>query len=147
METYRVPDGPPLATPFFLDTGTDGWWPPEKTPDGVPYRWADTRDGKSAELLLFNVGDGTHKMRVSFTLFGYQTERTVHIAMDGTPVDALTLAPSAMRDMTLDLDVSPGMHLITLSSPQPPHPVANSGGHDNRLLSFGMRQVRVEDIG
>jgi len=67
--------------------------------------------------------------------------------MDGKQVDAPTLAPDAMRDMTLDLDVSPGLHLITLSSPQPPLPVANSGGRDNRLLSFGMRQVRVEDIG
>jgi hypothetical protein len=147
MEAYSVPDGPPLATPYFLDTGTNGWWPPEKTPDGTPFRWADTQDGKSAELLLFNLSDGPLKMRVPFTLFNYQTARTVTIAMDGTPVDAATLAPGAAQAMALNLDVSPGMHLITLSSPQPPIPVANNGGLDNRLLSFGVRQLSVAETG
>jgi hypothetical protein len=49
--------------------------------------------------------------------------------------------------MALNLDVSPGMHLITLSSPQPPIPVANNGGLDNRLLSFGVRQLSVAETG
>ena len=147
MEAYRVPDGPPLATPLFMDTGSNGWWLPEKPQAGVPYRWADTRDGKSAELLLFNLSDAPRKERVQFTVFNYQTERAVSIAMDGKQVDTFTLAPIAERDVTLDLSVSPGMHLITLSSPQPPIPVANSGGRDNRLLSFGVRQVRMQEIG
>ena len=68
------------------------------------------------------------KVRVPFTLFNYQTERSITVAMDGKPLDALTLAPGATRDMALTLDLSPGMHLITLSSPQPPTPVANNGG-------------------
>ena len=67
--------------------------------------------------------------------------------MDGKPVDALTLAPGATRDMSLSFDLSPGMHLITLSSPQPPIPVANNGGHDNRVLSFGVRQLSVVPTG
>jgi hypothetical protein len=147
MEAYRVPDGPPLAMPLFVDTGTNGWWPPEKAPDGVPYRWADTRDGKAAELLLFNLSDRPRTARVQFTAFNYTAERAVTIAMDGKQADTFTLAPNAVRDVTLDLSVSPGMHLITLSSPAPPIPVANNGGLDNRLLSFGARQVRVQETG
>ena len=88
MEVYSVPDGPPLATPIFLDTGTNGWWPPEKTPEGMPFRWANTQDGQSAELLLFNLGAGPQNVRVPFTLFNYQTARSITVAMDGKPLDA-----------------------------------------------------------
>jgi hypothetical protein len=147
MEVYRVPDAPPLAQPLFLDTGTNGWWPPEKTPEGIPYRWADTRDGQAAQLLLFNLGGPQQKARVQFTTFNYQTNQTVTIAMDGATLQQFTLAPGAMRDVTLDLDVTPGMHLITLSSPQPPIPIQNNGGKDTRLLSFGVRQVRLDTTG
>ena len=147
MEAYRVPDGPPLAEPLFVDTGTNGWWPPEKTPDGTPYRWADTRDGKAAEILLFNVSDTPRTARVQFTVFNYTAPRAVTVAMDGTQADTFTLAPNAVRDVTLDLSVAPGMHLITLASPLPPIPIANNGGKDNRLLSFGARQVRVQETG
>ncbi len=147
MEVYGVPDGPPLATPVFMDTGTNGWWSPEKTPAGVPDRWADTRDGKSGELLLFNLSGARRTARVQFTMFNYTAERAVSIAMDGNRVDGFTFAPNDTREVMLDLDLSPGMHLITLSSPQLPIPVANNGGHDNRLLSFGVLQVRVEEHG
>ncbi len=145
MEAYRVPDGPPLAAPLFMDTGSDGWWPPEKAPGGAPYRWADTRDGKSAELLLFNLSGERRTARVQFTTFNYTAERAVAIGLDGDRVDGFTLAPNGTRDVTLDLDVPPGMHLLTLSSPQPPVPIADSGGRDNRLLSFAVRQVRVQE--
>ncbi len=147
MEVYRVPDAPPLAQPLFLDTGSTGWWPPEKTPQGIPYRWADTRGGTAAELLLFNLSATARQARVQFTLFNYQTDRSVGIAMDGRLVQQVALAPNAARDMALDLDLAPGMHLITLSSPQPPIPIPNNGGRDNRLLSFGLRQVSVQERG
>jgi hypothetical protein len=146
MEVYRVPDAPPPARPVFLDTGTNGWWPPEKTPQGVPYRWADTRDGKAAELLLFNLGTAARKVRVQFTLFNYQVDRGVSVAMDGNRVRDVALAANAGQDVSLDLDVSPGMHLLTLSSPQPPIPIPNNGGKDNRLLSFGVRAIQVQEI-
>jgi hypothetical protein len=145
MEAYRVPDGPPLDTPLFMDTGTNGWWPPEKAPDGSAYRWADTRDGKSAELLLFNLSGAGRTARVQFTTFNYTAGRAVSILLDGNRVDEFALAPNGTRDVSFDLDVSPGMHLLTLSSTQPPIPIANNGGHDNRLLSFAVRQVRLQE--
>jgi len=145
MEVYRVPDAPPLASPLFLDTGTAGWWAPEKTPEGVPFRWADTRDGKAAELLVFNLSQEPHKARVQFTMFNYKRDRTVTIAMNGAQVDRFVLADSVTRDVTLDLDVLPGLNMLTLSSPEAPLPVQidPKQGRDNRMLSFSVRQVRI----
>ncbi len=145
MEAYRVPDAPPLATPFFVDTGSNGWWPAEKTPQGIPYRWADTRDGKAAELLLFNLSNEQRAARVQFTAFNYQAERSITIAMNGDSADQFTLAPNESRDVTLDLTMQPGMNLLTLTSPQPPIPIATSNGRDDRLISFGLQQVRVQE--
>ena len=51
-EIYRVPDAPPLAQPVFVDTGNSGWYAPEVNADKIPYRFADTRDGKAGELLF-----------------------------------------------------------------------------------------------
>ncbi len=146
MEAYRVPDGPPLASPVFLDTGVNGWWAAERSPDGTPYRWADTRDSKGAELLLFNLSQERRRARMQFTVLNFQVERSVTIAINGFTADQFTLAPNGAREVTLDLDVPPGINLLTLSSPQPPIPVPGARGVDDRLLSFGVRQVRMQEI-
>lgn len=145
MEAYRVPDMPPLANPLFLDTGSNGWWPVEKTPDNMPYRWADTRDGGSAQLLAFNLSQERRKARVQFTLFNYKSDRTVAVAINNYPVTTFILAPDATQEVTLDLDIPPGMSMLTLSSPEPPLPVQSDStqSRDNRLLSFGLRQVQI----
>jgi len=146
MAAYRAPDGPPLAAPVFLDTGTNGWWGAGRSPDGTPYRWADTRDGKAAELLLFNLSQERRRARVQFTVLNYEAERSVTIAINGYTADQFTLAPNGAREVTLDLDVPPGMNLLTLSSPQPPIPIPGARGVDDRLLSFAVRQVRMQEI-
>ena len=75
-----------------------------------------------------------------------RTLKKLHEAgiVDFDPGPGRTRAPRVTaRRVTLDLDLGPGMHLITLSSPQPPIPIPNNGGKDNRLLSFGVRGIRV----
>lgn len=144
-EIYRVPDAPPLAQPVFLDTGNDGWYAPEMTPEKIPYRWADTRGGKAADLLLFNLSPEDQRMRVQFTVTNYKAARSVDIAINGTAADHFTLAPNGTQDVTLDLNIPPGMNRLTLSSPEAPIPVQADPkfGKDNRLLSFSVQQVRI----
>lgn len=152
-EIYRVPDAPPLVQPVFLDTGNAGWYAPEITPEKIPYRWADTQGGKAADLLLFNLSQAHQRMRVQFTTLNYKAARTIDIAINGYAADHFTLAPSETKDVTLDLDIPPGMNSLTLSSPEPPIPVqidpkfGKDIGKDNRLLSFGVQQVRLVPIG
>ncbi len=148
-EIYRVPDAPPLAQPVFLDTGNTGWYAPESTPEKIPYRWADTPGGKAADLLLFNLSPEHRRVRVQFTTLNYKAARTIDIAINGSAADHFTLAPDATKDVTLDLDIPPGMSTLTLSSPEPPVPVQPDPkfGRDNRLLSFAVQQVRLAPIG
>jgi hypothetical protein len=146
MEAYRVPDAPPLAQPIFIDTGSTGWWRAEKTPDGTPFRWADTRDGKPAELLLYNLSDTPREARVQFTVFNYHAPRDVRITLNDETGDQFSLAPDAKRDVSLHVTLPPGMSVLHLSSPQPPIAIGD-GEDDARLLSFGVRQVSVQEIG
>ena len=144
-EIYRVPDAPPLAQPVFVDTGNTGWYDPEITPEKVPYRWADTQGNQAAELLLFNLSQQHQHVRVQFTAFNYKAVRTIDIAINGFAADHFALAPDGTNDVTLDLDIPPGMNKLTLASPEPPIPVQPDPRFpkDNRLLSFAVRQVRV----
>ncbi len=147
MEVYRVPDAPPRALPLFIDTGSVGWWKPKKAPDGVPFRWVDTRDDQGAELIVFNLSSERHRARVQFTAFNDRAARDVTVTIDGYPATRCSLAPSDTHDVTLELDMPPGLNVLTLTSPQPPIPVDARDGRDNRLLSFGVRRVRMEQIG
>ncbi|MGI8690357.1 MAG: hypothetical protein ACR2M3_17395 [Thermomicrobiales bacterium] len=145
MEAYRVPDVPPLANPLFVDTGSIGWWQAEKGPDTVPYRWADTRDGKAAQLIAFNLTQEPQTARIEFSLFNYKGNRTVEIAMNNRRVDGLTLTDGATRDISLDLALAPGLNVLTFSTPEPSLPIETVAKRqtDGRLLSFGLKQVRI----
>lgn len=143
MEVYRVPDAPPAAPPVFVDIGNSGWFPAALSPTKVPYRWADTADGGAAELLLVNLA-GARRVTVQMTVQNYVAPRTVAAAINGNPLGAYPLAPRAERTVTLTIDVPPGINKLTLASPEPPVPVQEPGARDNRLLSFGARDVRIE---
>ena len=146
MEAYRVPDGPSLAT-RTSSTPAQTVGGRRKRHRGPPYRWADTRDGQVPRFAAFQSEcRAAHYARALHAL-QLQAARTFTVAVDGTAVDAVTLAPNASQEIALDLDLSPGMHLISLSTPQPPIPIPNNGGHDNRLLSFGVRQLSVAETG
>jgi hypothetical protein len=148
-EIYRVPDAPPLAQPVFIDTGNSGWYAPEVNAEKIPYRWADIREDKTPELLLFNLSQQSQRMRVQFTAFNYKSPRTIDIAINGYAADHFTLAPDERKDVTLDLDIPPGMNRLTLTSPEPPMLVQPDPkfGRDTRELSFALQQVRLERIG
>jgi hypothetical protein len=147
-EVYRVPDHPPLAQPLFIDTGNYGWYVPEISPEKIPYRWANNQDSQPSDLLLFNLSQQTQRARVQFTTFNYQAARTLTIAINGYPTTHFSLAPDEFRDVTLDLDIPPGMSKLTFTSPEPPVPVVPDPrfGKDNRLLSFGVRQIRLSPL-
>ncbi len=147
-EIYRVPDAPPLAQPVFIDTGNTGWYAPEINAEKIPYRFADTRDGQEAELLLFNLSAERQRMRVQFTAFNYKAPRTIAVAINGYSASQFTLAPDEQKEVTLDLDLPPGMSSLTLASPEPPIPVQADPkfGKDSRLLSFALQQVRIAPI-
>ena len=147
-EVYRVPDHPPLAQPLFIDTGNYGWHVPEINPEKVPYRWADNQDSQPSDLLLYNLSQQKQRARIQFTTFNYKAPRTMTIAINGYPATQFALAPDEFRDVTLDLDIPPGMSKLTLSSPEPPIPVVPDPrfGKDNRVLSFGVREVRLSPL-
>jgi hypothetical protein len=147
-EIYRVPDRPPLAQPLFVDTGNYGWHAPELGPEKVPYRWADSQDTQPTDLLLFNLSPQPRRARLQFTTFNYKAARTMTIAINGYTADRFALAPDESRDVTLDLTIPPGMNKLTLISPEAPMPVVPDPrfGRDNRLLSFGVRQVTLTPL-
>lgn len=113
----------------------------------MPFRWVDTRDDQEAELLVFNLSGERRRTRVQFTAFNYRAARDVTVAINGYPAERFSLAPVGTKDVTLELDMPPGMNVLTLASPQPAIPVEARDGRDNRLLSFGVRHVRMEQIG
>ncbi len=145
MEVFRVPDAPALAQPLVLDTGSVGWYPADKSTNGLPYRWADTSDGSAAELLVWNLSGERKRGTVQMTVYNYKSPRTVEIAINGYAADNFALAPDQAREVSLVLDFPPGLNVLTLASPEPPIPVqiAPGGSRDDRLLSFGTTQVRL----
>lgn len=143
MEVYRVPDTPPPAPPVFVDIGNNGWFPAALTATKIPYRWADTADGGAAELLLVNLSGERRRVTVQFTVQNYAAPRTVAAAINGYRLDQYMLASREERAVSLAIDVPPGVNKLTLASPEPPVPVQEAGARDNRLLSFGARNVRI----
>lgn len=140
VRAYRVPNGPPLAQPVFLDTGSHGWYAAEKSPDGTRYRWADSTDG-AAELLVWNLSGERRRVTIQGNVYNYRQPRAVDIAINGYAADHFDLASDAGHDVSLALDIPPGLNVVTLSSPQPSTPVQSATDH--RLLSFGVKNVHL----
>jgi len=142
-EIYRVPVAPPPANPLFLDTGNAGWYAAERTPGGLPYRWADRSDGAPAELLVWNLTRARQPARLHLTTYTYRQGRGVEIAFNGTHVEAFWLPDEGARAVSLPLDLSPGLNRLTITSPEPSIPVEGARGRDNRRLSFGVRDLSL----
>jgi hypothetical protein len=144
MRVYRVPDASPTppANPITLDVG-EGWFKSETRADGIVYRWANSADGQPATLHTMNLSDQAVNAKLSFTVLTYQQSRALEVVLDGTLVSRLQLKPEeGEKSMSLDLSLSPGIHTISLSSPQPPLPTVNP--RDTRLLSFSMYNVKLK---
>lgn len=155
MKAYRVPDAPFPANKLFIDTGSTGWYATEKTADGI-HRWANSCANPEAEkaqnqslcgndpaqLSIFNLGQSTQHARVTLTAFNYTQPRTLKLALDAALVQSLTLQPGETKELTLELDVPPGMHTLSLSSPE--NPVSTGSKDDKRFLSFGVRAVNLK---
>ena len=137
MRAYRVPSGP-ATTPVFLDTGSLGWYNVEKN-DVRSYRWADTRDGQSADLLVFNLSQQTQPTRVQFTALNYKMPRHLNVNFEGGQVTSFQLEAEATRPITLDLNVPPGLHTISFSSPEPAQRDTTPDG--SRLLTFCLYDI------
>ena len=132
MKAYRVPTEPANGQ-FFLDTGSTGWYNVEKNPTRS-YRWADSRDGQSADLSVFNLSQQTRPAQVRFTVLNYKAARRVDISFDGYPAASFPLDPDATHPVVLDLNVPPGLHKISLTSPDPAR--RDPASNDNRPLTF-----------
>ena len=133
----------PPVPPVIIDIGNDGWFPAQLTPTMTPYRWADTADGGPAELLLFNLSQERRRVTVQMTVQNYAQPRTMNVAINGYALDRFTLANRETHPLSMEVEVPPGMSKLTLSSPEPPVPVQESGAKDNRLLSFSVQGVRL----
>ena len=140
MEAYLVPSNPAgLSLPnnsVFLDTGSTGWYSTEKNADGVSYRWANSQDSQAAQLLAFNLDQNWHGASLQFSLFNYKTVREVIIKLDGQTIGQKQLQPNETQSLDLPISLAPGMHQLTLESPQPSVPVGSPS--DSRSLSFGV---------
>ncbi len=151
---YRVPDAPPPASSLFIDTGSNGWYPAEPGPEGT-FRWADACSNSQAEqsrqldkcnnqpseLLVFNLSQTRQRAKIQFIISNYRQARQVNISINGFPVQNVELEAGASREITLELDIPPGLNKLTLTSPQPPVPVNQP--KDNRFLSFTLQRVRL----
>lgn len=153
MRVYRVPDAPPPAvtttppvSPVFLDVGDVGWYNAERDPAGSGFRWADIRGGAVPELIAFNLSTTRQHARVHLTLSNYTAARSIHIALNATTaIGDDHLDAGATQELTLDVDLPPGLNLLTLASPEVPVPVRAAPGSpkDDRLLGFSVRDVRL----
>jgi hypothetical protein len=154
MKAYRVPQAPLPATKLFIDTGSTGWYTAEKTADGI-HRWANPCSNAEAELAqnpalcannpaqlsIFNLGQTTQPATVHLTAFNYTQPRTLNLALDGVTFQSLPLQPGETKELTLELNVPPGMHSLSLASPE--NPVSTGSKDDKRFLSFGVRAVSL----
>jgi hypothetical protein len=154
MKAYRIPQAPLPATKLFIDTGSTGWYTAEKTADGI-HRWANPCSNTEAELAqnpalcgnnpaqlsIFNLGQTTQPATVHLTAFNYTQARTLKLALDGATLQSLPLQPGETKALTLELDVPPGMHTLSLASPE--NPVSTGSKDDKRFLSFGVRAVSL----
>jgi hypothetical protein len=144
IRVYKVPGAvtTPLANPITLEVG-EGWFKRETRPDGTVYRWANSADGQQATLHTMNLSGQAVNAKLSFTILTYQQPRALEIALDGAAVSTLQLKPEeGEKPISLELNLSPGIHTISLSSPQPPISTGNS--RDPRLLSFSMYNVKLK---
>ncbi len=156
---YRVPDAPTPIVPVFIDLASEGWYTTEKNPTAPAFRWVnacnnnlaessrqfDKCENRAGELLVFNLSQKTRRTRIQFTTFNYQQPRDLKIAINGFQAESFRLEAGASREVSLELDIPPGLNKLTIASPQPPVPVNQKD--DNRLLSFGLNQVRLNEIG
>lgn len=154
MKAYRIPEAPLPANQLFIDTGSTGWYTAEKTADGI-HRWANPCSNAEAELAqnpalcannpaqlsLFNLGQTNRPATVHLTAFNYTQPRTLNLTLDGAQVQSLTLQPGETKELSLELDLPPGMHTLALASPQ--NPVSTGSKDDKRFLSFGVRAVKL----
>jgi hypothetical protein len=154
MLAYRVPQALAPANKVFIDTGSTGWHAAEKTLEGT-HRWADTCANPEAEkaqdltqcgnepakLSLFNLDQTARPVKVSLTLFNYTQPRTINIDLNGATLQSLKLQPGETKDLTLEVNVPPGMSTLNLSSPE--GPVGTGNKDDKRFLSFGVRAVKL----
>lgn len=154
MKAYRVPDAPAPANKLFIDTGSTGWYTAEKTADGI-HRWANPCSNATAELAgdssqcnnepaqlsIFNLGQTTQRAKITLTAFNFNQPRTLKLALDGYEAQSQPLQPGETKDITLELDIPPGMHTLSLSSPE--KPTTTGSKDDKRFLSFGVRAVKL----
>ncbi len=136
MKAYRVPEVS-AAGQLFMDTG-NGWYSAEKNPTRS-YRWADAREGQPAQLLVFNLGQLPQTTKVQFTTLNFKSARTININFDEYPASSFKVEPNGTQDVVLDLNVPPGLHIISLSSPEPSLLTGLKG--DARKLSFCLYDI------
>lgn len=146
LRAYKVPAGPPAADPLTLDTG-DGWYPPEADAAG-PFRWADRspaiRDGaaRAGDLYTLNLTQQPLAVTLHALVFAFKEPRRVEVRLNDTLLTTLTVVPSSgPQTLDLPLTLPPGRNTLAFSSPAPP--LATGDPQDARLLSFGLRAIRL----
>jgi hypothetical protein len=123
---YAIPIGSGDDARFIAG----GWSYPETLFD-LDVRWM--QDVPAGLVIDLPAGSYTLMLRAQ----AYETPRTLRIALDGTPIAALTIAPDALAEYRLPLpEMVGGARLLTLT----PQDAAPAG---DRLLSVMVEGVRL----
>jgi hypothetical protein len=122
--------------------GTHG---PERSPDGVVYRWMS---GRQVEILI-REGTRTVTIPLRHAIEAFREPARVRITSDGREVDEMTLGTSEWRMSTIAIasDRTPGwmrMHrlVITIDHPWRPMEII-AGSRDDRTLGLQIGEVSL----
>ena len=132
LQIYTVPqtnyDGP------ILGLG-DGWYALEHGSAGV-WRWAN----QQATLQITSASATTKRYHFEADVYAFQQPRTLIISLDGREISRQAVAVPPGQTISLDLDLTPGLHQITLASLEP----AATPSGDSRQLALGFSRIEVK---
>ena len=149
MEAYAVPDGPPLPADKRVVPDIGGGWSSSEADSNGLFRWADPQADVSGEIYLTNLSDQPARVTLHYKLFsfvpaGKTAPRTVRVAIDDYQAASYDFGPSGdLKDLSLELTVPPGFHVLTFATPQPAQPANPNPVVDARTLTFGLKDLTL----
>lgn len=143
-EIYRVPDynwnGKTQAG--WLDRGK-GWQEKEANPQVGPYYWSEG----ASTLTLLNPNPEPVKFRIEWTIFSFQTPRTVQLKLNGFSIGQKAVGPTP-EQQAFEVELPPGRSTLSLTSQEPAHRPSDTvlGSTDTRLLSFALAGLKIRAL-
>lgn len=137
---YQVPDynwnGKTL--PGWIDRGKD-WLDQESNSTG-PYYWC----GGNSTLTLLNPNPQPIRFKIEWTIFSFQTPRTVQLKLNNFSIGTKQVKPTP-EQQAFEVELPPGRSTLSLVSPEPALRPSDlfPGKVDTRRLAFGLSRLKI----